>query len=32
MEELHNYPKFENTDKEIDSRLFGNEYNQIILV
>ena len=26
MEELHNFPKIEDTDKEIESRLFGNEY------
>jgi DNA-directed RNA polymerase subunit beta len=26
MEELHNFPKIEDIDKEIESRLFGNEY------
>ena len=26
MEELHNFPKIEDTDKEIEFRLFGNEY------
>jgi hypothetical protein len=26
MEELHNFSKIEDTDKETESRIFGNEY------